>query len=153
LRQPSEFLRTKYLLHIEWDAAVLNPMAWTDDFLEYDYIGAPWPDHHDPGWPRCDQSNNVGNGGFSLKSARFCKLVRQATDEFHGDAAMISSDRWQCRTLRPWMEGKGIKYSHEEAAALFSCEGRVYSGQFGYHGRITCKMNNWGGELFDHVRK
>ena len=31
-------------------------------FMEYDYIGAPWPPHQD------DNSYGVGNGGFSLRS-------------------------------------------------------------------------------------
>ena len=31
-------------------------------FLEYDYIGAPWPSNQD------DNSHGVGNGGFSLRS-------------------------------------------------------------------------------------
>ena len=33
-----------------------------DDFIGYDYIGAPWPKIQK------DNSNNVGNGGFSLRS-------------------------------------------------------------------------------------
>ena len=31
-------------------------------FLEYDYVGAPWPPNQD------DNSYGVGNGGFSLRS-------------------------------------------------------------------------------------
>ena len=33
---------------------------WRDEFLEYDYIGAPW---NVPAGSR----NNIGNGGFSLR--------------------------------------------------------------------------------------
>ena len=33
-----------------------------DDFLEWDYIGAPWPKHQN------DTPNGVGNGGFSLRT-------------------------------------------------------------------------------------
>ena len=33
-----------------------------DEFMKYDYIGAPWADNHD------DNSYNVGNGGFSLRT-------------------------------------------------------------------------------------
>ena len=152
LRLPAEYLRTKHLLHLEWDSAVLNPLAWTDDFLEYDYIGAPWPDHDDPGWPACNSTNNVGNGGFALKSAKFCKLIRRATDEFAGDPGMISSDRWQCRTMRPWLEKHGVKFAPEVVASMFSCEGRIYSSQFGFHGGVTAKMNNWSGEFFDPIK-
>lgn len=148
LRLPAEYLRTSHMLHVEWDSAVLNPLAWTDDFLDYDYIGAPWPPHHDPGWPACDESNNVGNGGFALKSQKFCKMIRRATDEFRDDNAMVSSDRWQCRTVRPWMEKQGVVYAHETVASLFSCEGRIYTGAFGFHGTSTVEANGWSGNFF-----
>lgn len=35
-----------------------------DEFLKYDYIGAPWPIKQD------DNSHGVGNGGFSLRSRK-----------------------------------------------------------------------------------
>jgi hypothetical protein len=38
-----------------------------DDFLQWDYIGAPWPKHKN------DTPNGVGNGGFSLRT-RQCML-------------------------------------------------------------------------------
>lgn len=152
LRLPAEYLRTSHLLHLEWDSGVLNPLAWQDEFLEYDYIGAPWPDHCDPGWPACDETNNVGNGGFALKSRKFCVLIRKATEVFHEDRGMVSSDRWQCRTVRPWMEQHGIKYAPETVAALFSCEGRIYSGSFGFHGQTTVKLNGWSGDFFEGMK-
>lgn len=151
LRLPAEYIRTSHMLHIEWDSAILNPLAWQEEFLDWDYVGAPWPNHHDPGWPPCDESNNVGNGGFALKSQKFCKLIRRATEEHADDRGMISSDRWQCRTMRPWMEKHGIKYAPETIAALFSCEGRIYSGQFGFHGKQTVKMNNWKSDFFEGI--
>ncbi|CAF3191166.1 unnamed protein product, partial [Rotaria sp. Silwood2] len=36
------------------------------DYLQYDYVGAPW----DPSWYRADRRYLVGNGGFSLRSRR-----------------------------------------------------------------------------------
>lgn len=35
-----------------------------NEFLEYDYIGAPWPEGQN------DNRNNVGNGGFSLRTTQ-----------------------------------------------------------------------------------
>jgi hypothetical protein len=49
-------------IHIHADGFAVNPQAWREDFLQYDYIGAVWP-HMPPG-------SNVGNGGFSLRSRR-----------------------------------------------------------------------------------
>lgn len=149
---PGEVLQTDYCLYIEHDAGVLNPWAWDDDWLEYDYIGAPWPDHKDPGWPDCDSTNNVGNGGFSLRSARFCRICRQLVDENRNDSQLLISDAWMCRTIRPRLEAGGIVYAPENVAAKFSCENRIYSGQFGFHGRITAALNNWSGSWLGRLR-
>ena len=35
-------LRTKHFLVVQWDSWIINPAAWRPEFLEYDYIGAPW---------------------------------------------------------------------------------------------------------------
>jgi len=153
MREPAKYVKTTHLLHIEWDSAILNPAAWNDAWLKYDFIGAPWPPHHEPGWPACDgETNNVGNGGFSLKSRRFVTLLREATDLFKDDPGIISSDMWPCRTLRPWLEERGMKFAPDTVAERFSCENRIYSGQFGMHGRWTCEMNNWGGSFLGSIR-
>jgi hypothetical protein len=153
MREPSQHVKTSHLIHMEWDSAVLNRSAWTEDWLQYDFIGAPWVAHHEPGWPPCDgHTNNVGNGGFSLKSVRFCELTRAATEVFKGDLAMYSSDAWPCRSIRPWLEERSMKFAPERVADRFSCENRIYSGQFGMHGRETCEINNWGGPFFGGIR-
>lgn len=149
--EPSRHASTDFILHMEWDSAVLNPLAWTDDFLKYDYIGAPWWRHTEPGWPTCDETNNVGNGGFSLKSQKYCQLIAQACEFFHDHPGIISSDMWPCRSMRPWLEHRGIKFAPAEVAYRFSCENQIYSGQFGFHGRWTAEMNGWGG-VFKHIR-
>lgn len=143
------------ILFMEWDSAILNPWAWDPSWLEYDYIGAPWPRHHDPGWPPCNETNNVGNGGFSFRSARFNKSV---SDLWHGSRGSdllqkLSSDRWFCRTARKQLESVGVSFAPECAAARFSCENAIYSGQFGYHGKSTVALNGWSGQMFDEVKK
>src|SRR5215475_6278927 len=55
------YLRTAYMLAIQWDAWIVNAESWDNDFYCYDYIGAPW-------WYK--DNRNVGNGGFSLRSTR-----------------------------------------------------------------------------------
>ena len=47
-----------------------------DEFLEYDYIGAPWPDNQD------DNSYGVGNGGFSLRSkSKMLEVIEKVKTE------------------------------------------------------------------------
>jgi hypothetical protein len=55
-----KYFDTEHVLIIQWDGFVIDGSAWNDDFLKYDYIGAPW---------QYDE-RNVGNGGFSLRSKR-----------------------------------------------------------------------------------
>lgn len=61
---PKIDFNTDFILTIHWDGFIVNPNAWTSDFLQYDYIGAPWP------W----LNNTVGNGGFCLKSRKFLQV-------------------------------------------------------------------------------
>jgi len=51
---------TEYYIGIHDDGFIINPHLWREEFLEYDYIGAPWK------WE--GRINRVGNGGFVLKS-------------------------------------------------------------------------------------
>lgn len=156
LCEPSRHVLTSHLLYVEWDAGVLNAYAWDDSWLEYDFIGAPWPPHYEPGWPLCDgHTNSVGNFGFSLRSVKFCDLTRKAVEKFkdhpeHGPQ-MVVSDMFACRAIRWWLEEQGVKFAPDNVAARFSCENRVYAGEFGYHGQWTAELNNWGGPLA-HIR-
>lgn len=167
LREPSNpvhGVKTTHILWQEWDAGVLNPWMWNDRdgvtghiwgdvWISYDYIGAPWPPHHEQGWPPCDgHTNNVGNAGFSLRSLNYCRATADALEHFADDPMVargcVSSDMHPCRTWRKWLEQeRGIKFAPEHIAAKFSCENSVYAGQFGYHGQWTAELNNWCGIL------
>ena len=72
------FVETKYCLIIQPDGFVINPGAWQDEFLNYDYIGAPWPEvvkmrnYQEENFSF--SKNRVGNGGFSLRSKRLLEI-------------------------------------------------------------------------------
>jgi hypothetical protein len=80
-------VRTSHALLTRWDAFVVNPAAWTDEFLVHDFVGAPWPDQPD------DQS--VGQGAFSLRSRRFLRagLDPRITDQHPEDVVMAQQRR------------------------------------------------------------
>lgn len=149
LTQPNALLNrlpetVTHVLYTEWDASVLNPRAWRRSWLQYDFIGAPWPRHSVPGWPACDgRTNAVGNTGFSLMSRAFCREIAKLAAE-SGDVRRYASDMWACRTMRPTLEALGIRFAPVHVAEAFSCENRVYAGSFGFHGVSTAKINNWG---------
>ena len=67
------YVQTSHCLVIQADGFVLNPDRWQPKFLEYDYIGAPWPEKltlHPTQQILDMKQNQVGNGGFSLRSKK-----------------------------------------------------------------------------------
>jgi Protein of unknown function (DUF5672) len=110
LRQLPQHVQTSHVLITQWDGFVLNPAAWSDEFLVYDYIGAPWPDQPEP--------TAVGQGGFSLRSRRF---LRAGTDlrieQEHPDDAVM------CRLYRGFLEDvHGIRFAPPLLARRFACD-------------------------------
>ena len=103
-----------------------NPECWTDEFLKYDYIGAPW-------WYA---ENNVGNGGFSLRSANLIKFLQDHKDEY--PVTTNADDDLLCRSYRPRLEQEGFKWAPEELAHQFAFERvRKAPKSFGFHGTFN----------------
>lgn len=125
-------LHTSHFLVIQWDGWVLNGSAWTDEFLNYDYIGAPWPWHDD-----C----RVGNGGFSLRSAALANFLFANAHQFK---VSDQEDDALCRIHRRSLEAKGFKWAPEDLARRFSIEhGEMPPFKpFGFH---DCR--NWARAL------
>lgn len=150
LTLPPQASKTEFTLCQEWDSAVLSPLAWDDSVLKCDYVGALWPPYYEPGWPPVTTGFRVGNGGFSLRSQRFCQLIARAARDWADDPGMMSYDCWMCRTMRPWLESNGVVFATEEQALKFSCEDMIYTGQFGFHGKATARINGWTLPWFKH---
>jgi hypothetical protein len=129
-----KYINTDFVLCTQWDAFVLNADAWTDKFLEYDYVGAPW-------W--YPSGGNIGNGGFSLRSKRFLEVCSKLPiKNYHPEDLMI------CRVYKHLLEKEGIKFAPEELAAKFSFEGNQkyghkWNGQFGFHDLEMSDISNW----------
>ena len=78
------------MLLVQDDGHVVNPNLWKKEFLNFDYIGAPWPSSKNwlKRWNKYEDSatkaikrnfkkNRVGNGGFSLRSKKFLEYSSQ----------------------------------------------------------------------------
>ena len=39
----ADYIDTDYVLLVHADGFVIHPESWRDEFLDYDYIGSPWP--------------------------------------------------------------------------------------------------------------
>lgn len=116
-----KYIQTSHVLSFQWDGWILNPGAWTDEYLQYDYIGAPW-------WYA---GNNVGNGGFCLRSKRLIDFLAAHEDEFpHPE------DHWLCREYRPHLPQ--FCWAPEGLASRFSFEcAPVTEPTFGFHSVVN----------------
>lgn len=122
LTQLVDHVATSHCLVIQWDGHVLDATRWQPEFLDYDYIGASWPQFSD--------GHDVGNGGFSLRSRRLMQLCRDpAFRRDHPEDVAIG------RTNRSWLEEQGMRFAPRVLANRFSAEraGDVTTS-FGYHG-------------------
>ena len=70
-----EHVDTSHCLLVQPDGFVLFPDKWDDEWLKYDYIGAPWAYVEDAYIDPFGRHWRVGNGGFSLRSKAFLKFL------------------------------------------------------------------------------
>lgn len=128
-------VETSHCLIVQLDGYPLNPEAWTDEFLEYDYIGAPWIN-----FPEMPEKEWIGNGGFSLRSKKLLEEVAKLRSD-----GTVLEDNFICVEHREFLESKGLKFAPVELAKKFSVENDYYTGQFGFHGKLTIEMNTKAG--------
>lgn len=138
------YVDTEHMMLIQHDGFILNPDAWTDEFLAYDYIGAPWFYDYDlePN-KRYPLKDKVGNGGFSIRTHKLLKMMHtELPHPINGQC----EDVMLSVIYRQRFIDLGIRFSPVSLAAKFSYEdwGRSnrWNGQFGYHGRET-DISQW----------
>jgi uncharacterized protein DUF5672 len=126
IKELHKHVRTPFILVTQWDGYVIDPSAWNDEFLQYDYIGARWP-FVPEGIPK------VGNGGFSLRSRRL--LETMASDKFPMNPDYVE-DILTCVIYRSELESRyQIRFAPVEVADRFAYEKTSPPGPtFGFHG-------------------
>lgn len=122
LRDLVEHVSTPFALLVQWDGHVINARRWRREFLDYDYVGASWPQFAD--------GYDVGNGGFSLRSRALMEACRDpAFRPSHPEDIAIG------RENRALLEGRGLRFAPRELADAFSAErAGDPANSFGYHG-------------------
>ena len=133
-----EHVETPYCLVAQWDGHVVDATRWRPEFLDFDYIGASWPQFND--------GHDVGNGGFSLRSRRLMEACRDPQfGAFHPEDLAIG------RENRSWLEGRGMRFAPRALADLFATERNGdLSTSFGYHG-VWHMPRTMGIDAFWHV--
>lgn len=120
-----KFIETDYIILIHDDGFIVNPKSWSEEFLKYDYIGAPWP------VPKIkydkyfrDKENNlirVGNS-VSLRSKRLLELPSKLGLEWSDPHGYYHEDGYLCVQNRDILQKNGIKFADFQSSLNFSRE-------------------------------
>lgn len=120
------YVDTEFAMLIHADGYVVHPEKWKDEFLEYDYVGAPWPLPTD-NYSYRDAIGNiirVGNG-VSLRSKRIMELPSQLGFAWMSYYGNTNEDGYLCCHRRQSLIGEGIRYAPLEVAKYFSKEHEI----------------------------
>lgn len=117
------YITTEFLILVHPDGYIVNPDAWRDEWLNYDYIGAPWP------LPSDDYSFRDNNGqlirvgnSVSLRSARLVALAPARNFEWRPFHGFTNEDGFICVNYRHEYLKAGMKFAPIEVAKYFSRE-------------------------------
>jgi len=129
IKELNNYVDTDFCIIYHTDGFIINPHLWTDEFLQYDYIGAPWPLYFNWVHP----NKRVGNGGFCLRSKKF--LEESTKLNYTGG----NEDYQLCYVFDEILKNKGIKFAPVELASKFSLEmnnefNTDINKVFGFHG-------------------
>ena len=137
-----KYFETSHCLIVQSDSFVVNANLWKEEFLKFDYIGAPWSNkiQLNPNLVLHLEKNTVGNGGFSLRSHKLAET--SAKINFNSlKFPLKSEDIIICHYLYKEMLNNGIRFAPPELAAQFSMEnvnhlyGQDVNSVFGFHGK------------------
>lgn len=123
-----KYVDTDFAMFVHGDGYVRNPGAWQDAFLDYDFIGAPWPlpgrDIPDDGYSYRDSEGEiirVGNS-VSLRSKRLLSLPTTLGLEWRSYYGNTNEDGFITCHNRRILEDNGCTFAPLEVAKYFSKE-------------------------------
>ena len=130
---------TEFAMLIHDDGFIINPTSWRDEFLDYDYIGAPWP------LPQDDFSFRDINGeiirvgnSVSLRSKKLIDLPVELNLEWKSFHGYYNEDGFICVNNRHIYKSSGCKFADLEIAKYFSYERSIPENlgivPFAFHG-------------------
>lgn len=130
-----DYIDTDFVLIVQHDGYVLRPHKWSDEFLQYDYIGAPWP--RDRFFDTDGTNVRVGNGGFSLRSKKLLDLPTKLDLPFTDNGTgFFHEDGFICLYHRKELIENSVKFAPVAVASRFSrerwCTDSVMQ-PFGFH--------------------
>lgn len=124
IKELHQYIKSEFCLVIQWDGFIVDADMWTNEFLEYDYIGAAWQ------YPNC--KNPIGNGGFSLRSRKFLEVCKTFDyNPFNCEGYMIQQQNFREIAPEDWylcynnyesLSSQDIKFPKISLANRFSVE-------------------------------
>jgi hypothetical protein len=140
---------TEFAILIHDDGFIVNPELWRDDFLNYDYIGAPWPIPND-NFSFLDINGELircGNS-VSLRSKKLIDLpvkLNMKWESFHG---YYNEDGFICVNNRHIYKEHGMKFADINVAKYFSHETMVSE----IEGITPFAFHKWSGSNSNYPR-
>lgn len=134
-----------FVMTIQWDSCIINASKWTEEFLDYDYIGASWQNAF---------INRIGNGGFSLRSRKFLKESSKLDYIKTDNPIANNEDIVSCVINYEKMVAAGVKFAPLMLARQFSVERPIPEAphnyedistynSFGAHGSFNVDLMNF----------
>ena len=120
------YIDTDFALLIHADGYVIDPKAWKEAFLDYDYVGAPWPLPQDDYSYRTPEGEiiRVGNS-VSIRSKRLMSLPSRLGLEWKSYHGNTNEDGFLCVHNRKILEENGCRFAPLEVAKHFSKEHEI----------------------------
>jgi len=142
-KELGDFCVNENIMYIQTDGFPINPHLWNPEFLNYDYIGAPWPSNCL--W--CKSKPKVGNGGFSLRTKTLYEQTKKVNNfKMFADRG-TNEDVFICHILEEFLLQNGIKMAPVELAKQFSMESPIddkhtLNSVYGFHGNWLVSQIN-----------
>ena len=116
------YVNTDYIILVHYDGFIVHPEMWRNEFLQYDYIGSPWPlptAEHSTYYDEDGNVCRVGNS-VSLRSKRLLEYPKKAGLEWKPAAdGFYNEDIFLCCMNKVRIEKAGMKFAPIEVARLF----------------------------------
>ena len=124
-----DHIKTDFALIVHADGFVVNPEMWRDEFLDYDYIGAPWPlppegdttTYRDKDGNICRVGNSAG-----IRSKRLMDYPKKANIPWEGEYAYgriwFYEDGFICCKIRHLLEAEGMRIAPIDVAKYYAHE-------------------------------
>ena len=118
-----KYVHTEFCLLIHENGFVVNPESWKDEWLEYDYVGSPWPMPTDDVAYRDKDGKvrRVGNS-VSLRSKKLLDLANEIKLPWKKFNGFYNEDGFICVNNTHIYEENGCKFAPIEVAKHFGRE-------------------------------